>query len=320
MTWILAGVIVGLLLAPHLLPQARLTPLSGIALWLSALFLRAVLALLVTAVVVVYLPTTQLFGLITHWCIHAVLPFFSSHLGFSGHQAGDLASLIPILMLCLSALSVAFGLWRAARAVRRRLSSSALGTGPGESVIVGGDEIIVAVAGLRVPRVVVSAGALVYLDEAELVSSLQHERGHIDRYHRFVVLAAQLAFALARLVPGSQRALLWVHFHLERDADHYAIERTGDPLALASAICKAATARQPSSPAWAGLGGKGGVASRLKLLLADLPPASSLSVAASRVLAVTLVSAALALAASGPAVARTGLGQGASPAAYSCQR
>jgi len=61
--------------------------------------------------------------------------------------------------------------------------------------------VLVAAAGLRKPRVVVSAGALLNLDDEELAASLDHEHGHIVRRHRYVLVAAELCRALARLFP-----------------------------------------------------------------------------------------------------------------------
>jgi len=59
------------------------------------------------------------------------------------------------------------------------------------------------------------------------------------------------------VVPGSHRAYDELAFHLERDADRWALGRRHDRLALASAICKAATMRTARSPAFVALGGSG---------------------------------------------------------------
>jgi Zn-dependent protease with chaperone function len=104
------------------------------------------------------------------------------------------------------------------RAARRLLARHSLGTGPRGSVIVGGPEVVLAVAGMARPRVVVSAGALIALDDDELDAALDHEHAHIARRHRFVVLTALVLRAIGRLVPGGGRALAEAGFHLERDA------------------------------------------------------------------------------------------------------
>jgi bla regulator protein blaR1 len=141
---------------------------------------------------------------------------------------------------------------RDARAARRIVAQHAVGLGPRNSVIVGGSDVLFAVAGLISPRIVVSAGALTSLDDDELAAGLDHEAGHIARRHRFVMLLAVGLRALGRAVPGSGWGVREVAFHLERDADRWALHRENDRVALASVICKAATAERP--PALVGLG------------------------------------------------------------------
>ena len=311
---LLAATIVAALVGPHLLPQSRLAPATGIALWLAVLSLRAVIALGAAAIALLFLPATQLFQLLTHWCLHAVVPFFATHLGFDGHKLGDAAVLVPALVLAVSVLSAGFGIWRGARAEQRWLRRDSLGPGPRESVIVGGPDVVVAAAGLRAPRVVVSAGALLHLDDDELAAGLEHEWGHIAGRHRFISLFGQLLCGISRLLPGSARALELLRFQLERDADEFAVRRTGDPLALASAICKAAVdAGAGASPALARLGGTG-VPERLRRLVAAGDPAPSrLCTALARTLAIGAAVLALALAISAPSLAQVGVGQFAQP-------
>jgi Zn-dependent protease with chaperone function len=298
------AVLVGL---PHFLPGARIAPAAGIALWMSVLLLRALLALGLAALIVLYVPATQLFQLLTHWCLHAAIPFLTTHLGFSGHRLGDVAVLVPALVLAVSLVSAGVAAWRTARAVRRWLGRSFVGPGPDKSLVVGGDEVVLAAAGLRAPRVVVSAGALCALDDPELRAGLEHERGHIARRHRFYFLSGNLFYALARPIPGSRSALSQLRFHLERDADDYAVRRTGDPLALASAICKAASRRGRGRIALSPLGG-GNVGQRLDLLLSGETGARAPS-ALARSLAVALCGVAFVLILSAPAVAAVGVEQ-----------
>jgi beta-lactamase regulating signal transducer with metallopeptidase domain len=122
----------------------------------------------------------------------------------------------------------------------------------------------------RRPRVVVSAGALVALDDEELSASLEHERGHIARGHRYVLLLAELAGALGRFLPGSRSAARELLFQLERDADRFALAHRQDPAALASAICKAAQHEPPRGVTLA-LGGGGVVTRRVRQLLENAP-------------------------------------------------
>jgi Zn-dependent protease with chaperone function len=300
----------GVLLAPHLLPQERVAAASGIALWTAVLFLRAILAMSLVVILVLFLPATQLFSLLTHWCLHAVVPFVAAHLGFDGHALGDAAVLVPGLVMAVSLVSVGFGLWRGTRAVRRWVQRSSLGPGPASSVIIRDSEVVVAAAGLREPRVVVSAGALLYLDDAELAAGLEHEWGHVRRRHRFISLSAELCRAISRLLPGGKRALAALRFHLERDADDYAVRRTGDPLALGSAICKAAQGgARGDGPAFASLAGSG-VPQRLRRLAQDRPPSDSRAGTwLARTLATLMVATALGLVAATPTLASAGLDQ-----------
>lgn len=318
-----AATIVGALALPHLIDQSRLAPAAGIVLWLAVLSLRTVLALAAAVIAILFLPATQLFQLLTHWCFHTVIPFFATHLGFDGHRLGDAAVLVPSLVLAVSALSAGFGVWRGARAVRRWLRRNSLGPGPRESVIVGGPDIVVAAAGLRDPQVVVSAGALMHLDDQELAAGLEHEWGHIARHHRLVALLGQLLYGISRLLPGSARALELLRFQLERDADEFAVRRTGDPLALASAISKAAVDWGATpGPALARLGGTG-VPERLRLLLGEGPAGPSwIGTALARGLALLAAVLTLALVFSAPSLAQVGIDQlaaGPGAAASDCQ-
>lgn len=303
-----AAVLVGGLALPHLWPRRWLTPTNGIALWLSVLALRTALTAIAVIVFVLYIPATQLFHLITHWCFHAVIPFISVHLGFSGHTLGDAALLVPALAITVSATYGLYAIWRAARLVRSWMRSSSLGVGPRRSVLVGGQEVVVAAAGLVSPRVVVSTGALTQLDDDELEAGLEHELGHIHRKHRFLALAGQLMLSVARLLPGSRRAFEELHFHLERDADEYAVRRTGDPLALANAICKAALGDRRHAAAAFSLAGHVGRA-RLGALMERHSQPGVFTRAGGIALAALPAAMALALLLSAPAIASVGLDQ-----------
>jgi Zn-dependent protease with chaperone function len=311
-----AAALLGVLALPHLWPRLWLRPSTGIALWLGVLALRSVIAAVAVLLLVLYLPSTEIFQLVTHWCFHAVLPVIAVHLGFSGHTLGDAALLVPALTLAISALFALHGAWRAARVVAAWKRSSSLGAGPRRSVVVGDSDVVVAAAGLRRPHVVVSTGALTKLDDEELEAGLEHEWGHIHRKHRFWALAGALMLAIARLLPGSKRAFEELHFHLERDADEYAVRRTGNPLALANAICKAAVSDRPEPVALMSLAGYAG-RGRLGALL-DRPQLGSV-VRASGVFIALLPSAlALALLVSMPMIASIGVQQAAGAVAHYC--
>ncbi len=96
------------------------------------------------------------------------------------------------------------------------------------------------VPGIR-PRIVVSAGAIELLDDAELDAVVAHEQGHAHEHHGLVMLplaGVSKVFAFvpyARLAPSSVAGLL------EMAADDYAVRRR-DPSALVSALVSMATA------------------------------------------------------------------------------
>ena len=303
MTLAVAALLLAALAAPHALRLERVAPTTAATIWMSALLLRALTAVFCAMFVVIYLPGTDLFRIVTHWCLHEVVPFLAIHLGLDGHRLGDFAVVAPAFFLAASMLWVLFGVWRAARGVHRLLVCQAIGRGPGESLIVRGGEVFVAAAGLLRPAVLVSTGALTTFDDEELAASLEHEQGHIVRRHRFVLLAGEVCRALGRPLPGTRRAAHELAFHLERDADRFASDRH-EPLALASAICKAARSPAFSAPATALAGGS--AARRVQLLMGELPAAGARGEAAAGGLAALLVALVIAAAALLPAAAHAG--------------
>lgn len=281
----------------HALPLRAASPLVAVTIWGSSLVLRALGVLLAAAYTIVYVPRSDLFAAVTHWCWHSILPLIRAHLGLDGHRVGDVAVVAPSLLVLLSVGSVAYGILRAARTLRRYLRRHALGPGPAESVIVCGGDVVLGAAGLTRPRVIVSAGALTAFDDDELAAGLAHERGHIAHRHRYVLLLAELCRGVARFTPGTRRAVDELRFHLERDADQWAIARRHDPFALASAICKAAIAGPAPIPGTASLVGAG-VADRIRQLLdphrGSRARGRLLGVAAAGLVAITAATAALA--------------------------
>jgi Zn-dependent protease with chaperone function len=301
--WLIAAAVaIGVLLlaVPHRLRLDDAPSSVAIAIWSSVLSFRAAICVVGAAGALIVLPTTAPIDAVARWCWHTVLPGLAAHLGLNGHQIADAAVLLPAMVLLLSAVSVLYALLKALRAVRRLLSRT-FGPGPQDSMIVGDASIVIAAAGLRRPRVVVSAGALTSLDDSELYASLAHERGHIERRHRWILLFGELCRALGRPIPGSRAALNELAFHLERDADRYALARDHDAGVLAAAIFKAAASPSglTAAPA-AGLAGSG-VARRLAQLLAPGQPATT-TFASARVLATALTTVALLFAAAVPPV------------------
>jgi Zn-dependent protease with chaperone function len=280
---------------PHVLPLQRVTPICAAALWLAALALRAFVAIGAAMFVFVYLPDTRIFKVLAGWCLHEILPFLVGHLG---HPMAHVAALLPGLALAASLVWTLFGLGRAWLALRRKLSH-ALGEGPFGSTVVLDDGVVVAVTSVGRSRLVVSERALQTLDKEELEASVAHELGHIHRRHRPLLLAGSLLGSVGRLLPGSRAAERGLAFHLERDADEFAVAHTRDPLALASAICKAARGQPTGATS---LSGRGRVGARLRYLIDGAPARSGpLLERGARALAVLLTALALALAVTVPA-------------------
>ena len=313
----IAALVVAMIALPHLLPLRRADPTGAILLWSAALGLRALLGVFVVIWLALFLPATELFRALTHWCWHAVLPLLATHLGLDGHQVGDAAVVLPGLLIAASVVSVSFGVWRVTRAVRRLISGSQLGRGPDDSVIVGGSEVLVAAAGLGRPKVVISTGALTQFDDEELAAALEHERGHIAHRHRFVLLYAEVCRAIGRFLPGTGRAVRELAFHLERDADRWAL-RSHDRFALASAILKAAQGgRFGLQPAVTSLAGSGQLEARLDALVDDAQP-SARARRALRLAGVLAIAMTLGVAVTVPSTVAAGLKLPAVPSAHDC--
>ena len=255
---------------PHVLRLDDARPAAAAILWTAALTLRALTAVSLASFLVLAFPETTVFRFLTDWCKHTALPFLGVHVDVHGHVLGTAAVSAPAALIAISLVAALVGTMRAARAVAATLRCSSLGAGPQGSVIVGDPDVVVAAAGLIHPTIVVSAGALTVLDDEELAAGLAHEHGHIARRHHLLLSYAECCRAVARMLPGTRRAVAEFRFHLERDADEWALHRDHDRYALASAICKAATARTAAEPALVTLGG-GAIERRLDELLGNAP-------------------------------------------------
>jgi Zn-dependent protease with chaperone function len=235
-------VIVVLLLAalvgsflPHVLQLRHAPPLTAVVIWLAALTLRAVSVALAAAWLVLFFPGTHLFEALTHWCWRHL-----ASAALNGHDVGHVTTLVPTLLGIASIVSVAVAGVKLTSALRS-LRVTTAGDGPAGSVIVGGDAITLAVVGVVRPRVLISTGALLELDDEELEAALTHERAHIARRHRYVLLWAEACRALARFMPATRKCADELAFHLERDADQWALARPVSRGALAAALRKAST-------------------------------------------------------------------------------
>jgi Zn-dependent protease with chaperone function len=303
----LAAIVAAGIVLPHALRLQQVHPVTATVLWLSSIALRALTGVLAVIGLLFFLPRTRLFTAVTHWCLDVAVPFFGDELHVEGHRVGDLALLVPGIALAFSVLYTCHRTAGSARRARRLIARDALGHGPRDTLIVGGRDVSLAVAGLVHPRIVVSAGALTSLDDEELDAALDHEQAHIVRRHRLVLLLAIALAAFGRAVPGTQQAVRELAFHLERDADRWALKRTGNRLALASAICKAATGGTIAPPGIAALGSTG-VRERLRQLTAEHPAAQTRPArAALNALAGAMVAGALMLTAAVPAAAAAGV-------------
>jgi hypothetical protein len=158
-----------------------------------------------------------------------------------------------------------FSLGRASVLLRAHVKRRCLGEAMG-CTVVEDDGIVVAVPRLGRSRIVLSRAALELMDREELEASIAHEQAHTTRGHRSILVLGSLLAASGRLLPGTRAAENALILSIERDADEYAVRETQKPLALASAICKAAGDRGPAS-AFAALAGRGGLAVRLEYLV-----------------------------------------------------
>jgi len=105
-------------------------------------------------------------------------------------------------------------------------------------------------------------------------------------------------------LPGTQAACRAIVFHLERDADRWALAQRHEPLALAAAICKSESAFGVG-PAYVGLDG-GRVPERIEQLVGE-PVADAPRSAPIRALATGMVILTLCLMAWAPGTATAGL-------------
>lgn len=243
--------LIGLAALAPLLPLDKAAPLAAAGAWLSAVAARAILVVLLALLVVFYAPT-PLIGAIGHWCVAVPLPLAELELVITGHLLAQVIVITPAVIAGVSLCRALVRTWREARRVSRLLDTELLWIAPGDAAVVAGGGVFVATAGISKPRLVVSTGALVALDDDELAASLDHERGHIRRGHRFILLACDVFMGLACFVPGARAARPEIAYHLERDADQWSLRRNHDPVVLARAICKAALT-PATGPALTGL-------------------------------------------------------------------
>jgi hypothetical protein len=302
---------------PQRLPLHRAKPTTAAGVLLLALLVRALLMVALSVLALLRLSDAHVVESALSWCWHELLPDLPAALGFAEHSVSHAVVAAPLAVLAGSVvwlLARQLGAWRL---LRRSLGSS-VGTGPWGSTVVRDDGVLLAVTKLGRGRVLVSDGALGELDGGELAAGITHELAHLCRRHRAVLATAALLGALARLVPGTHATERALAFQLERDADAYAVRERHDPLALASAICKAGRARSTNA-GLVTLGGGGSAVLRVRELLDDAAGRSPKVEAAARAILIVLTLAALALLSSAPTWAKPP-GVGAEgPGSHTCR-
>ena len=174
----------------------------------------------------------------------------ASFLNFEPRLDENIGWMIPALG-GLGAMLIAVAVWRAVQSAlaTRRLTRDWLSSGtpidlPGVSVpagVIPSTFPVVAVVGIRRPRLVIARSVLQACTPEELAAVLAHEQGHIDRrdnLRRLVMYAAP--DALSWLPRSAQLASAWRAATEEAADDDAARAGTGGRLALASALVKVA--------------------------------------------------------------------------------
>lgn len=228
----------------HLVPLDRVPATVAIFTWFTTLFIGALTTVVAAAFALAYLPQSSLYALVAELCVHPAIPLLSARIFLSGHVALHAAMVVPLLALTFSmlwlSLKIALDWWNLRSRLRRA------GELDESCAVIEDDQIVIGVTPIGRRLIVISDTTLRAFDKEEFQASLSHEEGHLRRCHRPILLVSRVFAALSFPFPGSRRARTQLLQALERDADEYAVGQTSDPLALASAICKAATGTGPT--------------------------------------------------------------------------
>ncbi len=170
-----------------------------------------------------------------------------------------MASAALLVLLCWVLLAASTGVFRTRRRHRALLSLLAHGDPkvPGALVVDYPTAAAYCLPGLR-SRIVISAGALALLDQAELAAVLAHERAHIRERHDLVLLPFT---ALDRAFPWSlavRRAYATVALLVEMLADDHALRQRPAREELVTALIRVGASGPAGVPAGA-LAASGGM-------------------------------------------------------------
>jgi Zn-dependent protease with chaperone function len=245
------------------LPLER-APRPGVVLWQAtggATLLAGVLAIVALAVP---LPAVSSdIGRLLEVCVMALRQAYRS-------PAGNVIPALAGVLLLAVAARIAFGLWvslrRAARLRSRHRDVLALVgldmPGVADAVIVDHPAPLAYCVPGRRSRIVLTAGALSTLDDAELRAVVAHERAHLRGRHAWVLSGVDALATALPFVPAFTMARAEVARLLEMLADDAAGRRHGD-VTVASALLRLGRTRIPAGTLGAGGAASGDRALRL---------------------------------------------------------
>jgi Zn-dependent protease with chaperone function len=185
------------------------------------------------------------------------------------------AGIVLLLLLCWILVAAFAAVVRARRRQRMLLSLLAHGDPkvPGALVVDHPAATAYCVPGLR-SRIVISAGALALLDQAELAAVLAHERAHLRERHDLVLLPFTALLRAFRWSAVAREAQAAVALLVEMLADDRAL-RHRPARELATALLRVGVAGGAQAPngalAAAARGADGQVAARVSRLLKPAP-------------------------------------------------
>jgi hypothetical protein len=244
---LLALISLGTIGGAHLLSRARWTwraPRTGIVLW-QALGLSWGVATIGALLGVALLPYGE--------GIAAGVPALTTDRAAQLGAVHAVALLSAVGLAAVLLVMLVYAVVRVVRARRRHRALLAL-VSRSDSSVPRGTQVLdhpgaaaYCVPGVRSSKVVVSAGTLALLDQAELEAVLAHERAHARERHDLVLLpfaSLRQVFPQIRLVG---RCLDAVELLIEMAADDRA-RRHRPPRELATALLRFAAARPAAAP------------------------------------------------------------------------